>query len=228
MTHYWIALRKRSGSKPAQCKTRVRSLLAPDRETAKRTAERRWPGHRVVFIEPLPEMLPARILDIQSALRRGGYYIDTNALSERFSCKVAYDRAVESCQRLGEDHRHTLAQLESLQVVNACHRVGEFVRALEDVYNDVSWHFAREEMPGGVYRSIAALGGYGETLRKLHRDHLGILTALECMIAQLVAPMDQPLEERVHNAVPATAALIQHCQQHEYQERLLTESLLHR
>lgn len=226
MTHYWIVLRQRSGRKCAQNKTRVLTVLAPDRETAKRIAQFRRPGHQVICIEPLPKLLPAKILHIQRAIRRGGYDIDTDALSGRFFSKVVYDEAVESCQRLESDHRHAIAQVEDLGALNASDRVGEFTSALEDVYNDVSWHFAREEMSGGLYRSIAALGRHGETLRRLHWDHLSILTSLESTIAQLAAPMEEPLEERVQYAATTTAELIQQCQGHEIRERTLIESVL--
>ena len=226
MTQYWIALRRIDGRKRAQNKTRVLTVLAPDRETAKRAAQSRWPGHQVTCIEPLPKLLPERVLRVQREIRRGGYYIDSEALSERFFNKVVYDEAVESCQRLSEDHRHVIAQVEHLRALNTCPGAGEFVSALEDVYNDVSWHFASEEMPGGLYRSLSALGPHHDTLRTLHQDHLSMLTSLESIIAQLATPMKEPLEERVQDAVPTTAELIRQCQRHEYRERMLVESVL--
>jgi hypothetical protein len=226
MTYYWIVLGQRSGSKCAQNKTRALTVLAPDRETAKRTAQIRWPGHQVICIEPLPKLFPAKILHMQRAIRRGDYSVDSDLLSARFFSKVAHDEAVESCQRLESDHRHAVAQVEDLGALNAADRIGEFSSALEDVYNDVSWHFAREEMPGGLYRSIAALGPHGDALRRLHWDHLTILTSLESTIAHLAAPMEEPLEERVRCAATTTAELVQQCQKHEIRERMLIESVL--
>jgi hypothetical protein len=225
-TQYWIALRKGRGHRFSRSTTKIIALPAPDRETARRTAELRWPGYRVLFLEPLASILPTKLLATQDSIHRAGYFIDTDALSERFFSRVVYDEAVESCHRLGEDHEHAIAQLEDLRTLTANPDVGELARALEDVYNDVSWHFAREEMPGGLYRSISALGGHGDTLKKLHWDHLSILASLECIITTITAPMEERLEENMQYACPATEAFIEQWQQHEYREHMLTESVL--
>lgn len=228
MLQYWIALHKKGRLRRSQGKTKVLTLLAPNRDIAKRTAERRWPSYRAVFIEPLSEVLPGRVLDIQRAVRQGVYYLDADALSERLIVKVTYDHALECHQQLGEDHQRARAQLDNLKRFNAFATIEEFVGELQDVYSDVSWHFAREEMSTGLYRCLESLCGCGGVLRQLRREHFSILTSFESILARLAAPIQQPAEERLHDAALGTSALIQQCHEHEYREHMLTERALSR
>lgn len=226
MPHYWIALRKGRDRRFARAITRIFSLPAPDRESARRAARRRWPGYQVLFVDPLPGVVGTGTVTSQDMIRPDGYDVDTDALAQRFFRKVVYDEAVEACQRLGEEHRDGLLQFEDLRSLVTVPSAAELVQALDDVYHDLSWHFAREEMLGGVYRSLAALGGYNNSLRRLHHDHLGILTALAGIIAQLTGATDQPEEACLQCARAATHMLLEQWQAHEYRERLLTESVL--
>lgn len=226
MTDYWVALRKKRGGRFSQTSPKVFPLSAPDRETAKRTAQVRWPGYQVVFVEPLPKLLPPQLMVTQEAIRRGGYYIDADALADRFLTKVVYNEAVESYHRLSGEHERVATEIKDLRALNENPNMGQLFGALEDVYNDLSWHFAHEEMSGSLYRSISALGGHQDTLKKLHLDHLSILTSLECIITKTVIYMGEALEQYAEFAPPATDVFLAQLQRHEHQEHIFTESVL--